>query len=118
MKVIVTGGRDITDYATVCDAIERSGFDVTEIVSGAARGVDALGERWALERRVRVTRFPADWSTHRRFAGPYRNHEMAEYADALVLVWDGKSKGSADMLRQAQGRGLPIFEAVVSASGG
>ena len=57
--------------------------------------------------------FPADWQKHGRKAGPLRNMEMAINADALVLVWDGKSAGSASMKREAERAGLLIFELIV-----
>ena len=48
MKVIIAGSRDITDYSLVCRAISESKFDITEVISGTARGVDTLGEKWAV----------------------------------------------------------------------
>lgn len=86
MKIIVAGSRGITDPHVVAVAIEGSGFAVTEVVSGTARGVDQLGEAWALSRRIPIRRFPADWETHGRSAGHRRNAEMASYADALIAV--------------------------------
>ena len=98
MKVIVAGSRSITDYKMVKEAIEKSGFDVTEIVSGTARGVDRLGEKWARENGVPIHMFPADWDRHGKAAGYIRNTDMGKYADALICVWDGDSKGSKHMI--------------------
>jgi len=47
MKVVIAGSRGVTDFETVCQAITESGLDISEVVSGTARGVDRLGERWA-----------------------------------------------------------------------
>lgn len=109
MKTIIAGSRSITDYETVKQAVISSRFEITEVVSGTARGVDALGERWAIENGIPLKRFPANWSAHGKAAGPMRNQVMADYADALVLVWDGRSRGSADMLARAVRGGLKIF---------
>lgn len=38
-----------------------------------------------------------------------RNTDMAQAADALVLLWDGQSTGSLDMLRKAEARGLAVY---------
>lgn len=108
MKVIVAGSRTITDPSVVTLACMESGFQFSEIVSGGAAGVDLTGERLALKWGVPVKRFPADWKKWGRRAGPIRNREMAAYADALVLVWDGQSRGSASMLNEARQRGLQI----------
>ena len=112
MRVIVAGSRDITDYRLVEEAIQRSGFHVTEIVSGTARGVDTLGETWALRAGVPVRQFPADWKRFGPSAGPRRNLEMIRYAcegGALVAVWDGVSRGTKNSIDLAHKYGLPVF---------
>ena len=109
MKVIIAGGRDIVDFNCVRDAYTKSNFKASEIVSGGARGVDYLGEALASQLRIPVKVFNADWKTHGRAAGPIRNTQMAEYADALVAVWDGESKGTANMISQARSKGLEVF---------
>jgi hypothetical protein len=109
MKTIIAGGRTITDYQLVNDAIQESGFDIGEIVSGGAAGVDTLGEQYALENDISVKRFPADWDRHGRAAGPIRNVQMTEYADALIAVWDGKSKGTKHMIGTATKQGLQVY---------
>ncbi|HWB02748.1 MAG TPA: DUF2493 domain-containing protein [Verrucomicrobiales bacterium] len=86
MKVIIAGPRDFHDYDTVARAVTDSGFEITEVVSGKAPGVDTLGERWAAEHGKAVKEFPADWQKYGRAAGPIRNAQMADYADALVAV--------------------------------
>ncbi len=108
MRVIVAGSRSIIDPAVVNRAIMESGFNMSEVVCGCAPGVDALGARWATSRCIPVTYFPADWTGLGRAAGPARNREMAAYADALVAVWDGLSRGTADMIREAKTRGLLV----------
>jgi hypothetical protein len=116
MKVIIAGGRDFTNYALVEDAIKCSAFEITQVVSGKAKGVDTLGEVWALANSIPVEAFPADWSQHGRAAGPIRNREMAEYADALIAIWDGESKGTANMIQQARNKRLNVFIYLVKES--
>lgn len=113
MRVIIAGSRECTDYRLVVQAIEASGLDVTTVVCGMCRGVDLLGRRWAQERGVHVDEYHARWDAHGRSAGPRRNREMARNADALILIWDGASRGSASMLRMARAAGLRIYETVV-----
>lgn len=76
-----------------------------------------MGEQWAKSESITVKEFPADWDTYGRPAGQIRNRAMAKYADALILIWDGVSRGSAGMLRYAKELGLEIFECVVSPNG-
>lgn len=116
LKVIIAGGRDISaDTVSIPTVVRGSGFHIGEIVSGACpTGVDALGEEFAKKFDIPVRRFPADWETHGKAAGPRRNAEMAHYADALILVWDGESKGSKSMLAEMRAMGKPIYQYMVT----
>lgn len=110
IKVIIAGGRNFDDYDMLkvyCDRL-LSKFKDVQIISGTARGVDILGERYAREREYHIMRFPPDWKSHGRAAGPIRNRKMAEYADALIAFWDGKSKGTKNMIDEAKSKGLKI----------
>lgn len=109
MKTIIAGSRDITNYDVVLKAISDSEINITEVVCGMAKGVDSLGREWAIENNIPVTEFFADWETWGRFAGPKRNREMAEYADALIAVWNEHSPGTKNMINQARARGLRIY---------
>lgn len=109
MRTIIAGSRTITDYQVVCRAIANSGFTITEAVSGTAQGVDQLGEQWAQENSIPIKRFPAAWKIHGRAAGPIRNEEMAKYAQAAVICWDGESRGTASMIQLAHQYGLRVF---------
>lgn len=116
MRTIISGSRTITRIADVIDAIHKSGFEheITEVVCGMAQGVDLNG-KWIAEAilHVPVVEFPAKWELHGKAAGPIRNTYMAINADALILVWDGKSRGSANMLKQAQDKGLIIYQHII-----
>jgi cysteine synthase len=110
--VIIAGSRGITDLAVVYEAIKASGFIITTVVSGTARGVDRLGEEWAAKHSmygIDVARYPADWDTHGRAAGYIRNTQMADNADALIACWDGASKGTASMIDIAKTKGLRVY---------
>ena len=89
MKTIIAGSRGITDIKLVGKAVKESGFAITEVVSGTARGVDQLGEQWARNNHVPIRRFPAKWDTFGKSAGYRRNEEMADYADSLIALWEG-----------------------------
>mgnify|MGYP003349270769 FL=1 len=42
MKVIIAGTRGINDYKLVTQAVERSGYKITEVVCGQAVGVSRV----------------------------------------------------------------------------
>ena len=101
MKTIVAGSRGIDDYPLLQRVIATAPWRVTEVVSGGARGVDRLGERWAHEHGVAIKLFPAEWGRLGKKAGVLRNEQMARYAEALIAVWDGSSRGTRHMIQRA-----------------
>lgn len=114
MRTIIAGSRDITDQMIVESAVVESGFSVTSVVCGEARGVDLLGKRWANKQKIPVISFPAQWSVHGKSAGFIRNTQMAENADALIAIWDGSSRGTKMMIDIAKKKGLVVFVKTVS----
>lgn len=113
MKIIIAGSRSFDKnpklMSIIADAVLQSRFNITEIVSGGARGVDQAGEYYARIYNIPVKLFIPDWKIGRQ-AGMIRNAEMADYADGLILLWDGESRGSKGMLDIAKNKGLKIYE--------
>jgi hypothetical protein len=113
MKVIIAGSRSATDYQDLLNAIDIvsmiNGWDISEVVSGTARGADRLGERWAKENNILLKRFPADWDRWGKMAGMLRNADMAKYGNALLALWDGVSRGTFNMIDLAKENDLKIY---------
>jgi len=107
MKLIIAGGRD---YILNEHDIKKLNAipGVTEVVSGGATGADSCGEKWAVYRKLPVKIFHAEWGKHGRSAGPLRNKQMAEYADAVALFPGGK--GTSNMYMNALKYKLRIFD--------
>jgi hypothetical protein len=114
VRVIVAGSRGIDDYGAVARAMADSGLDVKVVLSGRARGVDRLGERWAQEHGAAIELYPADWARHGRAAGMIRNAQMVGSADALVALWDGSSRGTGHVIRLAREAGLRVHVSIVN----
>lgn len=111
MKVIIAGSRNFNDYTLVknnCDVLLSIAKETIEIVSGGARGADSLGERYAHENNLELKVFPADWDKYGKGAGFIRNKQMAEYGDALIAFWDGKSAGTKMMIDLAKKINLKV----------
>jgi len=113
MKTILAGSRSINNLRELNEAIRASGFAITEVVSGEAAGVDRLGVWWAGQHSVPVVRFRPDWRRYGKQAGFLRNAEMANYADALVVVWNGRSAGTKHMIDLAREKGLKVYVRLV-----
>lgn len=110
MKIIVAGSRT-ANYGQVRRALECCPWSglVSCVVSGGARGADEFGEAWARDNGIDIEVCPAEWEKHGKRAGPLRNRQMAELADGLIAVWDGKSRGTANMIEMAKELGLRVF---------
>ena len=108
MRVIIAGSRTIDDPSVLKEVFVYCGWDITTVVSGTARGADRLGEDWAEANDIPVLKFPADWNRHGRKAGFIRNTEMAKNADALIALWDGKSRGTAHLINIARQNNLAV----------
>lgn len=134
MKLIIAGGRDLKpSFAFISNSIQLLKpyvhGTIKEVVCGKAPGVDTEGEHWAGHMNVPVKYFPAPWddlehpeavikyrkngSQYNAAAGPIRNKQMAEYGDVLLLIWDGKSSGSANMKLEMEKLGKPVFEVIL-----
>lgn len=113
MRTIIAGSRGVTDYRVVVRAVEDAemflDLKITTVVSGTARGVDQLGERYAQQHGLPITRYPADWDGLGKRAGYVCNALMAKNADALVAVWDGRSPGTKHMIDLATSAGLLVY---------
>lgn len=104
-KLIVAGSRTFSDYDRMAADLDRLLINKKPYViicTGACpRGADALAARYARERGLELREFPANWDRWRKNAGPIRNRQLADYGDALVAYWDGRSRGTASMIHEA-----------------
>lgn len=109
MKTIIAGSRDIHEYGILLRAIQCIHWKPTVIVSGHAKGVDTLGEQYAEENNIPLEIYPADWKTHGKSAGPIRNIEMAKNSEALLAIWNEKSRGTKHMINTAYKHNLIVY---------
>lgn len=103
-KIIIAGSRSFRNYRLLenimDDVVKKAklkSYEV-EIISGTAYGADQLGEDYAEDNELIIHRFPADWNQFGKQAGFIRNKQMAKFCDAAVIFWDGKSKGTLNMI--------------------
>lgn len=109
MKTIIAGGRGYLFTQKDIEWLDQihAKHKITEVVSGGAFGADSCGEAWATVNAIPVKVFQADWETHGKAAGPIRNQQMAEYADACILFPGGK--GTESMRQLALKHELAIY---------
>lgn len=113
-RVIIAGGREFNDSELLSTVLEEwikeseYAYDEIKVLSGMANGADALGYQFAKDRNIEIEEYPAHWDLYGKSAGPVRNQDMANNADGLIAFWDGKSKGTKNMIEEAKRRNLDI----------
>ena len=112
MKIAIVGSRTFDDYGLLSKTI----FDylapidsTTHIISGGAKGADALGEKFAYRNNTKLTVYRAEWDKYGKSAGFLRNQTIIDNCDMVVAFWDGKSKGTADTINKAKRSKKPIL---------
>ncbi len=103
MKVAVIGSRNLT----VIDLEKYLPMGVTEIVSGGARGVDTSAREYAHAHGLPCVEFLPEYAKYGRSAPLKRNFQIIEYADMVIAFWDGKSRGTAHVIRQCRKKNVP-----------
>lgn len=103
-RIVVAGSRDYSNYQDAKNFIDLCISRIKEeytliFVSGACKGADVLGERYAIENGFKLEKHIADWQKYGRAAGPKRNKQMALLADYVICFWDGKSEGTKSMIK-------------------
>ena len=107
MKIAIVGSRgidniDVAKYVSPDD----------EIVSGGAKGVDICAANYAKEHNLKLTEFLPNYALYGRGAPIKRNYEIVDYADKVIIFWDGSSKGSLSVINYAKKIGKP-YEVVL-----
>jgi hypothetical protein len=119
-RIVIAGGRDFTDYPLMveeCNAFisERVPTENIHIISGKAKGADALGERYAHQNGFKLIERPAAWDkvegvpksalgyhrdgrAYNKRAGIERNEQMGRIATHAIIFWDGQSRGTKSMI--------------------
>jgi hypothetical protein len=113
MKLIIAGSRNLKNMELLKSSMAKfyekhPKIHIDEIVSGTASGPDTNAIQYARENNIPVKEFPAEWDKYGKRAEPLRNAEMAEYADGLIAIWDGQSRGTSNMIENMKKLGKPF----------
>lgn len=115
--ICIAGSRACLNEAMVERLIKRlirvsieKGDPLPTIVHGGATGVDQIAEFYAEKHGlVRIVFKPAWNGPRKKGAGFQRNAMMAEFADRLVAVWNGRSKGTKHCIEAFRRLGKPVI---------
>lgn len=105
MKVAVVGSRGLY----IWNLEEYLPENITEIISGGAKGVDASARVYALTHGIKLTEFLPEYEKYGRSAPLKRNITIIEHADLVLAFWDGKSHGTKFVIDNCKKRNIPII---------
>lgn len=104
MKVAIIGSR----HLVVNNLNDYLPEEVTEIVSGGAKGIDTCAKLYALQNKIKLTEILPEYSLYGRGAPLKRNLQIIRYADLVLAFWDGKSKGTEFVIKNCEKENIPI----------
>lgn len=115
MRLLICGDRNWNKYDMIPMALRRihENIHIECVIEGEARGADSMGRLAAEQMGIPVRKYPADWETHGRSAGPIRNQKMLSHGrpDAVMAFHDNleNSKGTKDMVTRATRAKIPVW---------
>lgn len=110
-KIIICGPRDLWLTPEVIeDIVHVSGFKLTTLICGMAKGVDMSAFTWAYEKQIPIIQKPYK-SQYGKLGGFMRNQEMVDIADAWIGVMpeSGLTTGTKDCYDRAKKACIPMY---------
>lgn len=111
MRVAIVGSRGYVSTIEMFKSLDalRAKLDITHIITGGARGVDTLAEKYGRERGIEVTIIKPEWDKYGKAAGFVRNEEIMNNSEVAVIFWDGISRGTEHALAYAKAQRVLIY---------
>ena len=101
MRLLVVGSRNIESF----DLSKYINKEVSLIISGGAKGIDTLAEKYADKHGISKLILRPNYNLYGKSAPLLRNKQMVEICDSVLIVWDGKSNGTKYTIEYAKKRG-------------
>lgn len=105
MKVLVVGSRSIEHF----DLSAYMPTDAEMIISGGARGIDTVAEKYADQYGISKLIMRPDYRRFGKAAPLKRNEKMVEAADLVLVIWDGVSRGAKYTAEYAKKKGKEVL---------
>ncbi len=81
--------------------------NTAKIISGGAVGIDRSAREYALEHKIFIEEILPAYDLYGRRAPLVRNDIIIDKSDAVLIFWDGKSRGTAYVLRECKRKNKP-----------
>lgn len=110
MKVAIVGSRGLQ----ISDLGNYLPENVTEIVSGGAKGIDTCAKEYAISRGIKLTEYLPEYEKYGKAAPLKRNITIIESVDLVLAFWDGVSRGTKCVIDSYPG----LYSVIWSRGGG
>jgi hypothetical protein len=109
MRIGIVGSRTFDNYELLVNTLSIFAEGIDVIVSGGAQGADSLAAKYANDLEVDCLVLKPDWDKNGKSAGFIRNQQIVDASDMIIAFWDGKSKGTEDLINKARIAKKPTF---------
>ena len=94
-KIAVIGSRDFKNKNLLDQSLQevQEKYNITEIISGGAKGADTFGVQWGNKHSIPTTIFYPDFKKRKR-AYHFRNRQIVQSSDIVIAFWNGRSSGT------------------------
>ncbi|MBE6948843.1 MAG: DUF2493 domain-containing protein [Ruminococcaceae bacterium] len=105
MKAAIIGSRNLI----IDDLSSYLPVEVTEIISGGARGIDACAKKYASVSGIKFVEFLPEYDKYGKNAPLIRNLQIIDYADCVIAFWDGKSRGTKFVIENCKKKNKKVI---------
>jgi len=81
--------------------------ETTMLVSGGAKGIDTCAKEYALANDIPITEFLPEYDKYGKAAPLKRNIEIIQNSDFMLIIWDGRSRGTKHVIDNCKKHNVP-----------
>lgn len=105
-KIAVIGSRTFTDYVLLKKVLDE--YPEFIVVSGGAKGVETLAEKYADEKGYNKIILKPDREKYGRAAGIKQDEEIINLADEVVSFWNKMPERGEHYMELARKKAIPV----------
>lgn len=113
MRIAVVGSRGLR-VENLGDFLPKG---VSEIVSGGTWGIDSVAREYAHANGTTLTEILPEYEKYGRAAPLRRNLQIIDYADEVIAIWVGRSRGTRYVIEQCRKKDKRVTVYVILSNG-
>lgn len=115
MNVAIIGSRSYTNYENFCkivnECINKNSIVISQIISGGARGVDKMAEKYASDNNIPTKILKPEYDKYPgKYAPLKRNIDIVNNCDVVIAIVHNSSSGSKHAITNATKQNKIVYE--------